>query len=257
MPAILNVVKSALSPTTQVGSTITYKIQITNTGTTQATNIVFFDFLPQTLSFISTSFILNGVQINGLDLAAGVAIGNLDPTKIIDISFQAIVGLTCRSRITNTCRVSYHDQDTTLTASAKYKIRIDATLFKQIDQSGIFILPCHMPCIDSISNIITKGMATPLAILSPPTAVADEAQIATTKKLIIQGTLTHQLDYQPYSSKVYFSKHFYTFILLPPDFNTSIPLDQLHLTVDIVDASALPLSCDQVFINTLFKVSLC
>ncbi|MGQ0454069.1 DUF11 domain-containing protein [Bacillus sp. SS-TM] len=52
---------NTLSPTARLGDTLTYSVQVTNTGTVPATNVQFSDVPSPSLEFVPGS-----VQINGI-----------------------------------------------------------------------------------------------------------------------------------------------------------------------------------------------
>ncbi|MBW2690817.1 MAG: DUF11 domain-containing protein, partial [Deltaproteobacteria bacterium] len=73
---LLTVLKSANSPTATPGGTITYTIQITNNGGSNATAVTATDPVAQYTSYVANSTLLNGITVTG-DGATSPLIGGL------------------------------------------------------------------------------------------------------------------------------------------------------------------------------------
>ncbi|MCZ2969747.1 DUF11 domain-containing protein, partial [Acinetobacter baumannii] len=63
----LNVMKSVSATEAGVGDTLTYSVQVTNTGTVTATNVQFIDVPSPSLEFVPGSVQINGIPQVGLD----------------------------------------------------------------------------------------------------------------------------------------------------------------------------------------------
>ncbi|MDR4395637.1 hypothetical protein, partial [Bacillus paranthracis] len=89
--AILTTQKSADKSIVSVGDTITYTTTITNKGNTAATNITVRSAIPASITFLSNSFTINGVQQSGAKPAMVVTIPNIAPGETVTVTFQVYV----------------------------------------------------------------------------------------------------------------------------------------------------------------------
>lgn len=62
-----NVIKTVNKQATRLGDTLTYSVQVTNTGTVTATNVQFIDVPSPSLEFVPGSVQINGIPQVGLD----------------------------------------------------------------------------------------------------------------------------------------------------------------------------------------------
>ncbi|WP_242297020.1 DUF11 domain-containing protein, partial [Bacillus cereus group sp. BfR-BA-01521] len=61
-----------------IGNTITFTLNLPNTGNTAATDVTIIDILDSNLSFVPNSFTVNGQTIPNADLSTGVNIGAIN-----------------------------------------------------------------------------------------------------------------------------------------------------------------------------------
>lgn len=89
---IIGLVKSANTTNATVGDTVTYLLNLTNTGNLPA-NVTLTDPLPPSTSFVANSVLVNGVPIPGADPAAGIDVGPVGPgaTVTVVVSLQVVV----------------------------------------------------------------------------------------------------------------------------------------------------------------------
>lgn len=87
---ILSIVKSADIVNATVGNTITYRLEINNSGNIGATTTI-TDNIPAGSSFVPGSFTVNGTAISGANPATGVAIGTIAAGATSVVTFQAVV----------------------------------------------------------------------------------------------------------------------------------------------------------------------
>lgn len=83
--------KTVDKATTYLGDILTYTVKIRNNGTSDAENVIFFDYLPQGVSFIPGSITLNGVSHPEANTADGFPIGNIPIGAESTVTFQARV----------------------------------------------------------------------------------------------------------------------------------------------------------------------
>ena len=74
-----------------VGEELIYTVRITNSGNTDATNVILSSILDPNVTYIPNSFKLNGVIIPGANITTGVNLGTINPTGIANIIFETRV----------------------------------------------------------------------------------------------------------------------------------------------------------------------
>lgn len=74
-----------------VGTKLVYTVTLTNQGNVSANNIIFFDTLPSTVSFVPNSLIINGVTSPNSPEPPGVLIGDIIPNGISTITWNVLV----------------------------------------------------------------------------------------------------------------------------------------------------------------------
>lgn len=92
-----------------VGDTITFTLNLPNTGNTTATDVTIIDILDSNLTFVPNSFTVNGQTIQNADLSTGVNIGSINGGNAAIVTFQATVTtLPTLNPITNSASSTYH-----------------------------------------------------------------------------------------------------------------------------------------------------
>ncbi|WP_144529721.1 DUF11 domain-containing protein, partial [Bacillus mobilis] len=92
-----------------VGNTITFTLNLPNTGNTTATDVTIIDILNSNLTFVPNSFTVNGQTIPNVDLSTGVNIGSIPAGNTAIVTFQATVAtLPTLDPISNAASTTYH-----------------------------------------------------------------------------------------------------------------------------------------------------
>ncbi len=92
-----------------VGNTITFTLNLPNTGNVAATDVTIIDILDSNLSFVPNSFTVNGQTIPNADLSTGVNIGSIIGGNAAIVTFQATVTtLPTLNPISNSASITYH-----------------------------------------------------------------------------------------------------------------------------------------------------
>ncbi|MGH0460006.1 cell surface protein, partial [Bacillus paranthracis] len=92
-----------------IGNTITFTLNLPNTGNTAATDVTIIDILDSNLSFVPNSFTVNGQTIPNADLSTGVNIGAINGGNAAIVTFQATVTtLPTLNPISNSASITYH-----------------------------------------------------------------------------------------------------------------------------------------------------
>lgn len=90
----LRVEKGADRPVvTALEPTLTYWVAVTNTGSIALNNVEITDQLPQGMTYVPSSTVINGDNPTDLDPSGGISVGTLAPGGVIWISFQATAQL--------------------------------------------------------------------------------------------------------------------------------------------------------------------
>ncbi|MGQ7045975.1 DUF7507 domain-containing protein, partial [Bacillus cereus group sp. Bce003] len=92
-----------------VSNTITFTLNLPNTGNVAATDVTVIDILDSNLSFVPNSFTVNGQTIPNADLSTGVNIGSINGGNTAIVTFQATVTtLPTLNPISNSASITYH-----------------------------------------------------------------------------------------------------------------------------------------------------
>lgn len=145
---IMQAVKQSDVQRVVVGQTITYSVEISNSGE-GAGQVVLRDPAPPGTSFIANSALLNGFPIPGGNPATGIPVGLLEPGTAALVTFQVIVvSLPADLQIVNMAQLttSFTTSDsrtiTTTTDSNVNSIAVNATqiaVAKQVNTAVTFV----------------------------------------------------------------------------------------------------------------------
>ncbi|WP_395761401.1 DUF7507 domain-containing protein [Bacillus sp. 3G2] len=106
-----NIISTKIADLTfaDVGNTITFTLNLPNTGNTTATDVTIIDILNSNLTFVPNSFTVNGQAIPNADLSTGVNIGSIPGGNTAIVTFQATVAtLPTLDPISNAASTTYH-----------------------------------------------------------------------------------------------------------------------------------------------------
>ncbi|HDR7793732.1 TPA: DUF11 domain-containing protein [Bacillus luti] len=102
-----SVIKSVNKEATRLGDTLTYSVQVTNTGTVTATNVQFIDIPSPSFELIPGSVQINEIPQVGLDPFIGFLLPDLAVGDSVLITFEVnIIAIPPSSNIMNTARVT-------------------------------------------------------------------------------------------------------------------------------------------------------
>ena len=74
-----------------VSNTITFTLNLPNTGNVAATDVTVIDILDSNLSFVPNSFTVNGQTIPNADLSTGVNIGSINGGNTAIVTFKQLL----------------------------------------------------------------------------------------------------------------------------------------------------------------------
>ncbi|URZ17985.1 DUF7507 domain-containing protein [Clostridium felsineum] len=148
----LSLTKVASLSYAAVGDTITYSLEISNTGNVPVNNVFFFDSLQSEAAFVSGSVTVNGINKSDYNPVTGFSLGSLNVGQVIDINFNVTVSkLPSPNTIINS-------------GSASYSYTID---------------PANQPVSktsnsNSVTTVINKGSATLTKTVDKKYATVDD-----------------------------------------------------------------------------------
>ncbi|MGL4990550.1 MAG: hypothetical protein ACRC57_05175 [Sarcina sp.] len=89
--AVINQIKSVDKNFAMWGDTLLYTINISNSGNTDAQNIILFDLIPSGTTFVLDSVIIDGFPALGENPALGITLANIAAAGNVIISFEVTV----------------------------------------------------------------------------------------------------------------------------------------------------------------------
>ncbi|MGL4848101.1 MAG: DUF7507 domain-containing protein, partial [Clostridium sp.] len=84
-------IKVASKDFAKIGDTITYTINLLNTGNITANNIVLIDTVPSATTFVAGSVMVNGASSGSSNPNTGIPVGSLTPGASVPVSFDVVV----------------------------------------------------------------------------------------------------------------------------------------------------------------------
>lgn len=103
----VSVVTSASTPLAVVGDKVTFTTTITNRGSSTVGSVILSDGLPQNVSFIPGSVVINGVLAPNRSPITGIPIGSLAPGASAVVTFEVNVTMAVPTQINNQSTVSF------------------------------------------------------------------------------------------------------------------------------------------------------
>lgn len=97
------VVRSITPDQIALGEVVTYQIQLTNRGNTQAKEVVVHEILSEGVQYVEGSFEIDGKAVENIEINEGIILGDLEPyesknllyqVKVVDQSTQSILSIT-------------------------------------------------------------------------------------------------------------------------------------------------------------------
>jgi len=104
---VITTTKSSDPTFATVGQTITYQLNVTNTGNIAAT-LTLTDVIPPDAAFVPGTVIANGIPLPAADPITGIPLGTLAPGESVFVTFQIIVNtLPANQQLTNQATTDY------------------------------------------------------------------------------------------------------------------------------------------------------
>lgn len=97
---------------------LSYTVKLTNTGTTDANNVMLQDILPEGVSVVNGSIHLNGESMCNTNLKCGIDLGTLKVGEEFTLTFSVKIALNVSvNKIDNIATIVYTDEDGTHTTT--------------------------------------------------------------------------------------------------------------------------------------------
>ena len=102
--------KTVNNPNPQVGDTITYTINLVNSGPLDASNVVVTDTLPAGLNYVAGSALKDGVVVPGDPTAGGIQVETIQSGSVVQLTFQVnITAIPTPNPFINSAELNYDD----------------------------------------------------------------------------------------------------------------------------------------------------
>lgn len=136
----IGIVKSANTANGSVGSTVTYTLQVANTGNIGA-NVTITDNIPSGTSYVPNSFKVNGVTIPGANPVTGVNIGTVAAGGTSTVTFDILLlVLPSPSQIINKANSTYTFQPP------------DGRTISGSAESNTLTIPVRLPSVGAVKS---------------------------------------------------------------------------------------------------------
>lgn len=201
----VEVLKHVNKCSVQLNDILNYRLIIKNNSTIALQNAVLFDSIPNELSIIPDTILINGVRSTFADFNQGINLGTIEPSKIIIVLFQAIVDcLPCSTDIQNQAHLEFEYyfevENGIYSASGSASSNTVSTKagpesFKQLILDGTLKLPCKYNTDYEIIDSFIEVSICRKEVIDTMRGTSCEGEILTGRKLIIDGTLNQRIEY--------------------------------------------------------------
>ncbi|MBW6409254.1 SPOCS domain-containing protein [Clostridium weizhouense] len=246
--AEIQIVKKANKQMASRGDSIIYEVELINTGTLQAKNILFRDILPKEVCLADNTFEVNGQPINNIGHDIEVYVGSIDPGECIVLTYVVVVNSSnCSGLLVNKATVTFNynlqngcfgEKTSTCGEAGVSEVHLGISTFKQISIDDNLCIPCEKPDIEEINDMKVDAEILECHVISTPTSISNEGQILSGYKLIVRGVLKEIIEYT--SDTVEQSVHsahycvpFSSFIILPSTYVVGSKVDIEAIVEDI------------------------
>ncbi|WP_082927307.1 DUF11 domain-containing protein [Paenibacillus oryzisoli] len=138
----IGIVKSASTANGSVGSTVTYTLQVANTGNIGA-NVTITDNIPAGTSFVPNSFQVNGVTVPGANPVTGVNIGTVAAGGTTTVTFAVLINtLPSPPQLVNKANSTYTFQPP------------DGRTIPGTAESNTVTIPVRLPSVGAVKSTL-------------------------------------------------------------------------------------------------------
>ncbi|QHE54121.1 SPOCS domain-containing protein [Pontibacillus sp. HMF3514] len=260
----LTAIKTADKSAVQVGDTLTYTVEITNTGTLPVENVLFKDQIPDGTTLVPNSVTIDGVPQPGANLSIGVVIGTIQPGITVVITFEVTIEESpCPPELINQAVITFDyllESSGPLlsgsTTSNEVLTDVGLTIFKQISVDENLTIPPQKPDAEDLLDVSVDVEITSTIIIKTPIGTSFEGQRLTGWKLIVEGKLKQIITYiadvpQQTVHSAHFDVPFSTFLVLPENYQ---PCQEVHVAGFVEDVYSLLLDPRTIFKNVTLRI---
>ncbi|MEG0844423.1 MAG: hypothetical protein RSD22_09290 [Romboutsia sp.] len=228
-----------------LNSILNFTIDIYNNGELDLLNLFMVEDTPAILEIVPSSFMINGIIVNNVDLKQGVLIGDIEKSTHINIKYSLkVVSSSLKSRVECSTDINYKylaSNNTLRTKQCKCVksyLNIPISTFKSISIDNYFEIESGKFDIFEINDVKASAVVTSYHIVKTPKSISNEGQVLSGYKLIVQGTVTQSLEYvsdyfnQGLKTST-FESIFSSYIILPKDFPIHSKLEVEAIVEDV------------------------
>lgn len=112
---VTNIQKSVDRVIASTGDTIRYTITFINSSNQQLTNVIFRDIVPEGVTIVPNTLMINNVQLDESNINSGISLRDINARETITISFEVRVNSNVRNGYTviNNAGITYTFRDST------------------------------------------------------------------------------------------------------------------------------------------------
>lgn len=112
---VTNIQKSVDRIIASTGDTIRYTITFINSSNQQLTNVIFRDIVPEEVTIVPNTLMINNVQLDESNINSGISLRDINARETITISFEVRVNSNVRNGYTviNNAGITYTFRDST------------------------------------------------------------------------------------------------------------------------------------------------
>lgn len=228
-----------------INDLIEFRINIENRGEVEVYGFIFKENLPSELEFVNSSFSINGIKVNGVNIKSGIMIGKIKRGEKVQLLFSALVkyaqySYTAYSESYGEYSYKFKPNGEIKKGNCKValkKIRILNDIKKNITIEGICELADKVSTIENINNIRANIHIVNSYICNNKGGFLDDG-LEKSYKVIINAVLKQMVDFDArlptgmISNTAEFSKKFSSFIIIPGNYK---PNKNINITSKIQD----------------------
>lgn len=260
----LTAVKTADKSDVKIGDTLTYKVEITNTGTLPVENVIFKDQIPTGTKLVANSLTVRGIVQPGANPNIGVPVGTIQPGETVIVEFKVTIETKpCPPEIINMAIISYEYRLDSIgrlfsgsTTSNEVITDVDLRILKQFSVDENLTIPEQKPDAEDLLDVTVEVEITSTTIIKTPVVTSYEGQRLTGWKVIVEGKLKQIVTYiadvpQQSVHSAHFDVPFSTFLVLPEDFQQC---QKLRVVGYIEDVYSQLLDPRTIFKNVTLRI---
>lgn len=242
---------------------ITYRVDITNTGSINAFNIFFIDEASENLELVQDSICINGAHINIKSLNGGINLGSLRPRQVYVINYKMkVIGGSYSQESKNCSYVSYDyslscgKEGSSQSNNCCNNVKVMVDSFKQIMINADFNIRDKNKKISEIDSINATIETVDTYVIDVMKGISEEGQVSSGKSLIFHGNLEIIMQYTTIDNTMHsqcFEKSFSSIIMIPSDYVDS---ERTEIVSIVENINSTIISCETISIGVMVLLRL-